>query len=228
MDFEQRFGFPVVRLATIEAFVNQSSARRWQFIKAIPADEYLRYDLSAVQQEEVRRFFPHMEAAIFRNPAGEFQTYFRQQRKRRYTLVFSLLPGDLVPATVSFRQGKERILLLLPGGMVDPGESPAACAEREFLAEMGILLERVDLLGYPSGLPPHAQLVGDLVWNYLGTPALPIVPKASRLEQGEFLDKMLVPLDDWVELLTGSPYAEPNSITTTFLALKHLGRFSRR
>ena len=52
-------------------------------------------------------------------------------------VVVALTPDERVVLVREFRPGIEEVLLELPGGGIDDGESPAAAAERELLEETG-------------------------------------------------------------------------------------------
>jgi 8-oxo-dGTP pyrophosphatase MutT (NUDIX family) len=57
-----------------------------------------------------------------------------------------------------YRHGTREVTLEVPGGMVDPGESPVAAAARELLEETGYRAERVEPIGHVS---PNPALFGN-------------------------------------------------------------------
>jgi 8-oxo-dGTP pyrophosphatase MutT (NUDIX family) len=57
-----------------------------------------------------------------------------------------------------YRHGSERVTLEIPGGLVDPGESPAVAARRECLEETGYRASAVRALGT---LSPNPALFGN-------------------------------------------------------------------
>jgi 8-oxo-dGTP pyrophosphatase MutT (NUDIX family) len=65
-------------------------------------------------------------------------------------------------ATVVMERGRVLVgrhtlhdLWVVPGGAIDPGETPAQAAAREMLEETGYEVEIVDLLGVFGGTPEH-------------------------------------------------------------------------
>jgi 8-oxo-dGTP pyrophosphatase MutT (NUDIX family) len=63
-----------------------------------------------------------------------------------------------------WRHGANKVTLEIPGGLVDPGEAPAAAAARELLEETGYAAPRVRSLGAAN---PNPALFGNLVYTYL-------------------------------------------------------------
>jgi ADP-ribose pyrophosphatase len=64
-----------------------------------------------------------------------------------------------------YRHGADRVTLETPGGLVDPGEEPAAAAARELLEETGYEASEVVPLG---GVNPNPALFGNHLHAYLG------------------------------------------------------------
>jgi ADP-ribose pyrophosphatase len=61
--------------------------------------------------------------------------------------VLALTSDDQVVVTRQFRPGPDRVLLDLPGGIVDPGEEVIDAASRELLEETGYAASSLDIAG---------------------------------------------------------------------------------
>jgi ADP-ribose pyrophosphatase len=68
--------------------------------------------------------------------------------------VLALTDDDRVVLVRQFRPGPGQVLMELPGGVVDPGESPVEAARRELLEESGYAARTVEQVwGSPAAAP---------------------------------------------------------------------------
>lgn len=72
-----------------------------------------------------------------------------------------------------YRHGLGELTLEIPGGMIDPGESPAEAAARELLEETGFRATEVVPIGTTS---PNPALFGNRVHSFLGRGAHRVAP----------------------------------------------------
>lgn len=225
---EYKCGFPVVNCKNIFEVLEELGIRQWPTIDGpMKLSQYTKRKLTEKEVLEVSRFAPDTEVEIFRDPEGEPFVGFRATwRHGNGCVVFTLLPGDLIPVAAEFRHGAKVISLIFPGGVKEDNDlTLASCAKREFEAETGIILQDVvplDLGGTP--LSARGTELGSC--SFLGILPEQIIVGRQDLDRKEFLKIVLVPLKEWMKLIEAGQVKEAASIVATFLALGKLGRLS--
>jgi len=110
--------------------------------------------------------------------------------------VIPLTPDGQVVMVRQFRHGTRALTLEIPGGMVDPGESPAAAAARELLEETGYAGGAVQALG---AVEPNPALFENRCHTYLVRDVLRV--DEIRNEGAEETSVELHPLTDVPRLI---------------------------
>lgn len=77
---------------------------------------------------------------------GESHPFYRIESPEWVNIV-PLTADDHVVMIRQFRQGLRDVTLEIPGGLVDPGESPVEAGARELLEETGYRAGRIESLG---------------------------------------------------------------------------------
>jgi ADP-ribose pyrophosphatase len=103
--------------------------------------------------------------------------------------------GELV-FVWQYRFGTEALSLEIPGGVIDPGESPETAALRELREETGYEAASVELL---SVVEPNPALQGNKCFTYLARGARLVGPTA--FDDLEDLEVALVPRADIAAIL---------------------------
>jgi ADP-ribose pyrophosphatase len=72
---------------------------------------------------------------------------FWQVELRSFVVVVPVQPDGQIVTMMGYRHGPRRVCLSLPGGFIDPGETPEAAARRELTEETGLSPSRLLCLG---------------------------------------------------------------------------------
>jgi ADP-ribose pyrophosphatase len=139
--------------------------------------------------------------------------YFVVEKPDIVTVFPLTLSGEVVLVR-QYKHGIKKVLLELPGGYIDEGESPAHAAARELAEETGFSTERLKHIGTLANDP--ASLT-NLIYVFFAKG----VSKATsqRLDAHENMQVELVNLHEVLELILQGTIRTQCSVASTFLAL---------
>ncbi|UXI01175.1 ADP compounds hydrolase NudE [Photobacterium sp. TY1-4] len=160
-----------------------------------------------------------IESLDLRFSNGVERTYERMKPSGRHAVLVVPVTaeGDLLLIR-EYAAGTDRYELGFPKGLVDPGESAEAAADRELKEEIGFGARQ---------LRPLKEVV--LAPSYFSSKmtlflAEDLYPEQLEGDEPEPLEIVRWPLNQAEELLTHVDFAESRSITALFLALQQLSR----
>jgi ADP-ribose pyrophosphatase len=95
-----------------------------------------------------------------------------------------------------YRHGSREVTLEIPGGLVDPGDTPEKAAARELLEETGYQAAKLMQIGVVN---PNPALFNNRCYTYLARNATKV--RDSMPDQTEDIEVALIPLVDIPELI---------------------------
>jgi ADP-ribose pyrophosphatase len=110
--------------------------------------------------------------------------------------VIPLTPDDQVVMVRQYRHGTRQISLEIPGGLVNPRDTPLDTAHKELLEETGYQAEEVTLIGTAH---PQPAVFNNRHLTFLATRMRKTA--ALDLDEGEDIEVVLVPLSEIPRLI---------------------------
>lgn len=167
----------------------------------------------------VEKFGKSVISQTFRNPRTGADTEYLLFGHADWSTVLPITDGGLLVAVEQYKQGCDRIVLELPGGIAEPGDADAAALiSRELLEETGYRPDRLTSLG------PAVFMNARNSWTrfqpFLATGCRRVQEPA--FDEHEEIVTRLVAVDEWIRLCLDE-LVSPSAIVTTFRALPHLG-----
>ncbi len=171
---------------------------------------------------EVLRTEPLQDCKVFRvnrtlvrSPVSGDSHPFYSIEADHWVNVVPVTADEKVVMVRQYRHGSREITLEIPGGIIDPGEEPAAAAARELIEETGYRAERVRALG---SVNPNPALFGNRVHTFLAEGArcvadvmngpleetvvelVPVRELPERVRRGEIDHALVIAALHWWEL----------------------------
>jgi len=118
--------------------------------------------------------------------------------------VIPLTPDDQVVMVKQYRHGTRQISLEIPGGLVNPKDTPLDTARKELLEETGYQAEQITLIGtaHPQPAVFNNRHLTFLATHVRKTAALdPSTGSGQCLDEGEDIEVVLVALSEIPHLI---------------------------
>lgn len=165
-----------------------------------------------LSEEPLRLGYRRMLRRVYRFPDGRTDVYDIKQERDAVTIL-GLTPENRVILARQFRPGPGRVLLELPGGGLEEGESPKEAALREFREETGY-----------TGQPHFVGMSLDCAYSTLQRYnfAFTACRKVGDIspDGNEFIQPVELPLDEFRRHLRSGNLTD---IETGYLCLDYLG-----
>ena len=108
----------------------------------------------------------------------------------------------------------------LPGGVIDPGESPVEAARRELKEETGCVAERYQKIGT---FYPNPARFNNRVHTFLAFDTR--IVGRQDLDETEQIEFAFVPIHRLLEMVDSGEFVQGLHIASVLMGLKKLGRF---
>jgi 8-oxo-dGTP pyrophosphatase MutT (NUDIX family) len=131
--------------------------------------------------------------------------------------VVALTKNNEVVLVKQYRHGVQKVLLELPGGVVDNGENPLEGAKRELMEETGYSAGSIIEVGR---LYPNPAIQQNTLYCYLATDVE--LTGVQHLDEAEEIEVHLVPLDELVEMVRQGKFLHALNVAVLFQALAQL------
>ena len=150
-------------------------------------ERWPREDLPGVEDHHIFRLRHHRATSP---RSGRTSTYVRIESPDWANVIPITDSGEVVLVR-QYRHGIDEVILELPGGIVDPGESPAGAAARELVEETGYMAQSWRDLGSVQANP---AFMNNSCHTFLATGCRLL--SATALDAGEDIEVVLLPLHE--------------------------------
>jgi ADP-ribose pyrophosphatase len=139
-----------------------------------------------------------------------------------WATVLALTRAQDVVLIRQYRHGAQKVIIELPGGVMDrEDESPLAAARRELQEETGYTSERFVQVGCVSPNPANQT---NLVYSFLALDAEKV--SDQRLDEAEEIEVLLKPLEEVIAMAKKGDLLQSMQVSALFFALAYMNRIS--
>jgi len=152
-------------------------------------------------------------------PSGRVVEDYYVRESRGFAVVFAITPDEQVVLVRQYKHGIGEVILELPAGAIDPGETPETCAVRELAEETGYAGKAPEWIRSFVTDPTNSDSRFHL---FVVRDAQVAGPPAPDLT--EEIEVVLAPLDELRAMAIDGRIPAGSHVAATLVALAHLGR----
>lgn len=164
------------------------------------------------REEAFKKYSRKIEKVIYRMPNGK-ESDFYLKKEGPVVCTLAITKDNQIILAKQFRPGPNEILLEIPGGGIEQGETPERAAERELLEETG----------YKGKVQKVAEAF-DCAYSTMNRYCMVATDcekmADQSLEENEFAEVVLMPLEEFRELLRSGKMTD---VEVGYLGLDYLG-----
>jgi 8-oxo-dGTP pyrophosphatase MutT (NUDIX family) len=120
-----------------------------------------------------------------------------------------------------YRHGAEDVFLEIPGGCIDPGETPAEAVRRELLEETGYAFDTIEEL---CALYPNPSTSGNIATSFIAKGGRKV--QEQHLDGREEIEVLTVPLAEFKTMVLEHKLLQALHASAALYALIHLDKIS--
>lgn len=156
----------------------------------------------------------------FTMPNGDVADFLlmRTRKNMHSCMILAITDDSNVIVQREFRHAVNRVILEIPGGCAEPGESPEEAIVRELKEESGYIVGELINLGIHLPDPAFMRVEHNF---YLGTGCQKVSDAIA--ETSGFIETQVFELDEWVNMCLNGVVTDGKSVAITMRALPHLG-----
>ncbi len=133
--------------------------------------------------------------------------------------IIGVTTDDKIVLIEQFRHGTEEIILEIPGGMIDKGESPETAARREFVEETGFEAEEFIFLGESR---PNPALQNNTIYHFYAKDC--VKTGRTSFDDHESVSTKLVNFGDAKKLIAGGEITHSLAVAGFYYLALHFDR----
>ncbi len=138
-----------------------------------------------------------------------------------WATVIALTKDQEVVLIRQYRHGAQKVILELPGGASEAGESPLQAARRELLEETGYTSDHFIQIGCVSPNPANQT---NLIYSFLALEAYPA--GEQDLDESEEIEVVLKPLEELIAMAKDGELLQSMQVSAVFFMLSYLRRIT--
>ncbi|HVA37666.1 MAG TPA: NUDIX hydrolase [Candidatus Dormibacteraeota bacterium] len=150
-------------------------------------------------------------------PGGRTIEDYYVRESRGFAVIFAVTPARRVPLVRQYKHGIGEVVLELPAGMIDAGETPLQAAVRELREETGYASEAIEHVATYLTDPTHSDARMHL---FLARDAVPVA--AQDLDPTEDIDLETVDLDALEPLIHSGAISVSHHVAAIYTVLHAL------
>lgn len=160
----------------------------------------------------------HLTADDCQMPNGTMIAPFYVSHAPDFVVVIAVTEDGKIPMIWQYRHGLQEVLLEVPAGCVEPGESFEEAAKRELLEETGYQAENVEFL---CKMAPNASCLTNYAWCYLAKGAKKV--GGQNLDVTEEIAVELMEIEQVKEALRNGEIQQAVHMAAIYHAFEVLG-----